>query len=270
MFAPAETVPGGFDPQTHTVANTMLACRDRLMPSYEGFVEHANKTAEAHDLVTELDKWVEDEIKEGLQHNGNVVVFGEELGYNPSTEESDYWLLDGIDGTAMFVRGLPFCTNMAARIVGGEVVAAVIYNFTNDTLYTAEKSKGAFKNGKAIKVSDRELNAAQVTFESRLKSQDEVETFLALRSIAHHVTYSASGFDFAMIAEGKMEAKITSNPWAQQWDSAPGTLLVQEAGGQVTNLGQATYNFQNPNYIAANQPVHLALTEGENAIPLTH
>ena len=74
------------------------------------------------------------------------------------------------------------------------------------------------------------------------------------------------GWQFAMIASGKMEARIAKDGWGKDWDYAAGSLLVQEAGGVVANIGQKNYQYTNLDLIACNKVIYQELTEGRAAI----
>lgn len=262
-------VPIEFDQQTKNVAETMRTGRDKLLPFF-GNITFKAKSEDAHDVVTELDTWTEETIRDNLQQCGRIAVFGEELGYDPQTEEHDYWLLDGIDGTAAFTRGIASCTNMAARIVGNTVVAAVVYSFVNDELYVAERGKGAYKNGRPITVSDRGIHQAATRLEARADIEENVALASQLEVQTWPVHFMAGGIEYAYVAEGKIEARITNKPYGKHWDFAPGSLLVEEAGGMVANLGKTTYSFQDLDFIATNPRMFKDLTEGESPLlPLT-
>jgi fructose-1,6-bisphosphatase/inositol monophosphatase family enzyme len=69
-----------------------------------------------------------------------------------------------------------------------------------------------------------------------------------------------------MVASGKLDGRLALDPWGQDWDFAPGSLLVTEAGGIATNLGKNTYDYRNHNYIIANPLVHEELTVGPRAL----
>ena len=75
-----------------------------------------------------------------------------------------------------------------------------------------------------------------------------------------------AGYEFAMIATGRIEGRVCVDPYGKDYDFAPGTLLVSEAGGMVTNIGSRTFSIQNLNFIASNRLVHQALTQGADSI----
>jgi myo-inositol-1(or 4)-monophosphatase len=103
--------------------------------------------SDAHaSAVTELDRSTEQFLAERLHKlYPEIEFFGEESGGNDKA--SQFWLVDPIDGTGNFIRGLPFCTTMIALIQEGQPVFSVIYNFMTKEIYSAEKGKGATLNG---------------------------------------------------------------------------------------------------------------------------
>ena len=76
----------------------------------------------------------------------------------------------------------------------------------------------------------------------------------------------SSGFEFAMVASGKLDGRLCFDSYGKDYDFAPGSLLVEEAGGVVANIGSREYDYRNGNFIAANPLVFKQLTEGPDAI----
>lgn len=76
----------------------------------------------------------------------------------------------------------------------------------------------------------------------------------------------SAGFEYAMVASGKLEGRITLDAYGKIWDYAPGSLLISEAGGIVTNIGKETYDYRNLNAIATNPVIYRELTQGADAI----
>ena len=76
----------------------------------------------------------------------------------------------------------------------------------------------------------------------------------------------SAGFEFILVASGRLDARIAQDPYGYDWDYAPGSLLVEEAGGIVRNHGSNKYDYTNHDYIATNPVIYTALTEGENSI----
>ena len=117
----------------------------------------------APSVVTELDRSTEQFLAAKLRAaDSSIDFYGEENGGNDHAER--FWLCDPIDGTAHFVRGLPFCTTMLCLIENGGVVFSVIYDFVKDDVYWAEKGGGAWKNDEQIHVSNRNFKQRYLSF----------------------------------------------------------------------------------------------------------
>lgn len=224
----------------------------------------AVKSRDASDIVTQADRQIEQYLASELKKIDSAEFVGEEYGGDRSV--SRYWLCDPIDGTALFVRGLPFCTTMLALIEDGKVNFGAIYDFVRDEMYFATRGEGAFKDSEKIRVSERSIEAAFLGWETHLDKPENNDTVLRLRKKAGLVKYMCAGFEHALVASGKLEGRLCFDPWGYDWDYAPGTLLIEEAGGIVANLGKRTYDLQDKNFIAANPRVYAALTEGPDAI----
>lgn len=216
-------------------------------------------------IVTELDQKTEKFLEAELaKFSPNVGFRGEEYGIR--SHKDIMWLVDPIDGTAHYVRGLPFCTTMIALIENNEVILSVIHDFVRDDLYWAVRGQGAYCNDKRISVGERSLTQSIISFETTLDKHENYKKYLALRDKANIIATINCGFEFAMIASGKLDGRIGLDPYGMDWDYAPGSLLVTEAGGVATNIGIHTYGYKNHDYIIANKTVHAELTNGDNAI----
>jgi myo-inositol-1(or 4)-monophosphatase len=219
------------------------------------------KTNSPTDGVTELDRKVETFLAERLMsHDKTTGFFGEEYGQQGNTER--FWLADPIDGTAHFIRGIPFCTTMLALIEQGEAVFSIIYNFTQDAIYWAAKGEGAYRNEKRIHVSNRSLQESYLCYEMNLEDPQALAWWLAIRRrYAVFVKTVNTGFEYSLIAEGKLDGRICLKPSGKDWDYAPGALLVAEAGGTVRNIGKDTFDYQDHNFIAANEKIYREVSD---------
>ncbi|MES2630362.1 MAG: inositol monophosphatase [Patescibacteria group bacterium] len=216
-------------------------------------------------VVTELDRQTEQLLSTELGKFSSEVGFrGEEYGVQSEGETT--WLVDPIDGTAHFIRGLPFCTVMVALIEKGEVVMSVIYDFIHDDVYWAIKGQGAYRNDEKLSVSTRTLSQGLISFETRLENPENYSKYIALRSKTGIIATVNCGFEFAMIASGKIDGRIGLEPYGMDWDYAPGSLLVKEAGGVVKNIGSDTYDYKNHNFIITNPIIYDEITSGPSAI----
>lgn len=241
------------------------ATRASSLPHWGTAEVTARKSASAADIVTQVDLEIETYLrKEFAALDPGIGFVGEESGGD--RKAARHWLVDPIDGTAHFVRGLPFCTTMAALIENGRIIFSAIYDFLNDRMYHAEAGRGAFMNDVPIHVSERPFAGAYLFYESDLAKNDNAQTYTALTQRVLMLNTLSAGFEFAMVASGKIDGRICLDPYGKDYDFAPGAFLVQEAGGIVTNIGRRDFDYRNLNFIAANRPVHVALTEGPEAI----
>ncbi len=182
-----------------------------------------------HSPVTEWDVKVENAVCAALEQAFPELGFeGEETGLHGSRER--YWLVDPIDGTSSFIRGLHYSTNMAALIENGQTIAAVIYDFVMDVTYTATKGGGSFKNGQPIHVNDEREpgNLVMYSFSREIFGHiREATNALGIRSL---LPMGGAGHTYAMLAEGKIDGAVALRTGMGAYDNAPGVLLAEEAG----------------------------------------
>ncbi len=239
--------------------------RDITLPFYGKAESIAEKDGGTLDIVTELDRKVEKYLCDEFRKLDPSIGFvGEEFGGDRNVEK--FWLVDPIDGTLHFVRGMPFCTTMVALVDKGEVVFSAIYNFVDDVMYHAEKGKGAFANREKISVGDRPITHSVVILETKLEKPANREIRDKVRAKSWMMQIAGSGCELALVASGKIEARIAADGFGKDYDYAPGALLVQEAGGFVRNLGSASYDYKKTDFIAGNRHVVEGFTEGPEAV----
>ncbi|MEW5798862.1 MAG: inositol monophosphatase family protein [Bacteroidota bacterium] len=219
------------------------------------------KKGEETNLVTEIDKQSEKMIIGKIhQHFPNHDILGEESGAHDA--KSEYrWIIDPLDGTTNYTHGLPvFCVTIGVEYKG-EIIAGVIYDPNADEMFSAEKGKGAFLNGKKIRVStaDTLINSLLVTgFPYNVKENpgNVVEHFVHFLPVAQGIRrLGSAALDLAYIACGRLDGywEVFLNPW----DKAAGILLVREAGGKVTTFsGDEKDVIYNPNTLATNGLIH--------------
>lgn len=186
---------------------------------------------------------------------------GEESGGQSASGAPYRWIVDPIDGTTNFAHGLAlFCTSIALEI-DGRVDVGVIYDPMADELFTAERGQGARVNGRRLTVSaaDDLINALLVTGFPPSTSPDEREEqlkiFMAFLSRARAVRrLGSAALDLCFVAAGRFDAFWEQNLYA--WDVAAGGLLVEEAGGRVTNYTGVSYSPFDRQIVASNGALH--------------
>lgn len=237
--------------------------RPKLLETH-GAIEH--KLKDDRTAVTAMDLMVEERLRDMLAELDSSIGFsGEETGVD--YDQKTFWLVDPIDGTEPFIRGLPFATNMIALIDNGQPVMGIIYNFTLDHYYLAIKGHGATRNGHAIHVSDRPLDRALLVAGGGFAKAGLAGVTDRLRGKVFALAQvNASGFELSGIASGAYEGRIMWNSRSKPWDHAPGCLLIQEAGGRVENIGTqntkpGTWDYRNLQVLAANPVIFDDLME---------
>ncbi len=223
--------------------------RPRLLESH-GVANYDLKAD--YSVVTDFDKGLELAIKDVLRPLSNDVGFvGEEHGQEGP--EETFWFVDPIDGTEQFIRGLDACRTLLTLIQDGEPVYAFAYRFTTDDLFTAQKGKGAFKNGQILHASIRELGRCWVEVATDLKIPASVAAIVAISAVINSVVYTK---EFLNVIDGSVDAYVVMGGKGKMWDYAPRALMMREAGYKVTNIGSDTYNYKDLSLLAASHEVY--------------
>ena len=202
------------------------------------------------DYVTQVDIKVESIIIEELQktfpdHNYISEEIEEIKGSGDGINST--WIIDPLDGTTNFIHGFPYFAISIAHLEKNKLKHAVVIDVSRHEEYTASQGKGCFLNDKRIRVSGRRnlkgaliSNSSHDTNNNPLK-HDNLSTFRDLYN--HGLTIRRTGsavLDMANVAAGRLDGFWGSG--LQQWDLAAGALLVQEAGGLVSNfLGEPEF-----------------------------
>jgi myo-inositol-1(or 4)-monophosphatase len=190
-------------------------------------------------------------------------VYGEE-GTRSGLENEFRWYVDPLDGTTNFAHGFPaFCVvlGLERRSPGlaadqdGEMVAGVIYDPLRDEMFSTERGKGAWLNGRAIHVSKTASLQESLTatgFPSQKRhSSPNVHFYNEITLRSHGVRRAGSaGLDLAYVACGRLDGfwEFNLNPW----DTSAGVLLVEEAGGSVTHFDGGSFTLDSREVLATN------------------
>jgi len=193
-----------------------------------------------NDFVTEVDRAAEkaiiDVLRDAFPGHG---ILAEESG--ESGQESEYnWIIDPLDGTTNFIHGFPQYAVSIAQTKNGVLEHAVIYDPNNNEMFTASRGSGAFLNDRRIRVSRRtRLNEALIGTGFPFRQFDHVDAYLAMFKELTQKTAGirrpgAAALDLAYVACGRLDGfwEMGLSPW----DMAAGVLLIQEAGGLVSDL----------------------------------
>jgi histidinol-phosphatase len=195
--------------------------------------------------VSEADTVVEQIVRQRLAAvHPNDSIVGEEYGVSTAPDSARRWIIDPIDGTMSYVRGIPVWATLLALEVEDEVTVGVVSAPALGRRWWASRGGGAYLSDgtasapRALGVSKvRELTDAQLCF-GGLREWDEVNRADALLELGREC-WRARGFGdfwgYMLVAEGS--AEIALDPVAALWDLAATLLIVEEAGGRFTDLG---------------------------------
>lgn len=213
-----------------------------------------------NNLVTEADhaadKAILEVIKSAFPEHG---IVSEESKEKVST--SDYkWIIDPIDGTVNFANGIPICCVSIGLEYRGEMFMGAVYNPNLEEFFFAEKGKGASLNDEKIAVSSKTrlitsclVTGFPYTYLDNPNGPLEVFSKLIKKGIPVRRLGSAA-IDLCWVAAGRFDGFYEHE--LNAWDSAAGFLMVQEAGGKVTNLKGEPYSPYHPGIIATNGNIH--------------
>ena len=183
------------------------------------------------DIKLEIDKTAEKLIRQELQSTG-IEVLGEEFGGIRSS--SLQWVIDPLDGTANYFRGLDQCCVSIALLDGSDALIGIIYNFNTNEIYSAVKGYGAFLNDVKISVSNiARKNKASLTtgFPASESLESSMEFLNELKEWKKIRMFGSAALSCAYVASGKCDYYAEKGVYL--WDFAGGICIVQEAGGNV-------------------------------------
>lgn len=154
--------------------------------------------------------------------------------------ESNYvWVCDPVDGTAMYARHIPVAVFSLALVVDGESKVGVVYDVFTDTLYSAIKGEGAYKNGEKISVNNYELEDMRSVSNYDMWPEAEYKIYDIIKEIGNKTYFVSIGSVIrgAMcVASGEFNLAIFPGTKRKNCDIAAVKVIVEEAGGKVTNL----------------------------------
>lgn len=235
-----------------------------LQQYFNGPFEVSSKTT-LNDLVTEVDKRSETAIIDIIRAEyADHFILSEEVGEMKMA--SPYkWIIDPIDGTVNYANGIPICCVSIGVEKDGEMILGAVYNPFMNEFFLAEKGQGATLNDKRIHVSkktdldnaflvtgfpyhyDEIPNSPLLVFERFMKKGIPVRRL------------GSAAIDLCWVACGRFDGFW--EPHLQAWDSAAGYLIVEEAGGKVTDYSGQTYSPYQKKILATNGHIHDQMLE---------
>jgi len=215
------------------------------------------------DLVTEVDAEAERMIMEELL--GTFPTYGmlAEEGGELAGKEDARWIVDPLDGTTNYAHGLTiFCVSIALE-KAGEVVLGVVHDPIRQDTFVAERGRGADLNGEPIKVSDtdeliRALIATGFPYD-RAEMPEALELFGRLAATTRGMRrLGSAALDLCYVAAGRLDGYYERGIWP--WDLAAGSVILEEAGGKLTNYRGDVLDLAGREIVASNGRLHAAMT----------
>lgn len=255
------------------IKNTLLKATEagakELQRFFNGDFKITNKEG-INNPVTEADHASEKAIFEIIKNDfPDHFILSEEAG--EIKMDSDYkWIIDPIDGTINFANGIPICCVSIGLEHNGKIVMGAVYNPLMHEFYFAEKGSGAFLNDKKITVSNKTkvvesclVTGFPYTYLDTPNGPLQVFEKLIRKGVPVRRLGSAA-IDLCWVAAGRFDGFYEHK--LQAWDSAAGFLMVEEAGGKITDFKGNYYSVYQPHLLATNGKIHdelLGIINGE-------
>jgi myo-inositol-1(or 4)-monophosphatase len=213
----------------------------------------------ASDYVTRVDRESEQVIIKTIQSAFPDHHYLAEETIQEALKREYLWIIDPLDGTTNFIHGYPQFSVSIALQYRGHIILGVIFDPLKKELFTAEKDKGAFQNKKPMRVSNTTIRESLITTGFPFRKKEFIDLYLNLfRNIFHKVSdirrAGSAALDLAWLAAGRCDGffEIGLSPW----DIAAGSLIIEEAGGTISDFGGGGEFLSTGNIVAGTPHTH--------------
>jgi len=250
---------------TEEIAIDIILKTGKYLKKNLGKIKEVKFKDAAVNLVTDIDRKAEDMVLSGLKRYFSEDAFlSEEIGEIKGSSRRK-WILDPLDGTTNYAHGFPFYTISLALEDDGKPVLGLVLDPERNELFSARRNCGAFLNNERIRVSDiSELNkcllATGFSYKIRTSKDNNVSHFKDFLFTSQAVRRAGSAsLDLCYVACGRFDGfwELELNPW----DTAAGWLIIEEAGGKVTDFSGKKYNHYLKEVLASNGKIHEKMSQ---------
>jgi len=248
----------------NTAQSAIRSAGDVLMKHFGAIQQEHIDSKQAFDFVTFADREAERILIEQLH-----AVFPDHSFYAEESQRAPAggyrWIIDPLDGTTNYVHGVPHFAISVALEREGEIILGLIYDPTRDEMFRAEIGRGAFLNDAPISVSSISdpavsLLATGFPFKQKQNLDAYLASFQALfQQVSGIRRIGSAALDLAYVACGRFEGywELGLSPW----DVAAGSLLVQEAGGRISDFSGGAQAVWHGNVVASNGALHAMMLQ---------
>ncbi len=246
------------------LATAIAAAREAgkiLMAAYSGGRESLDvKYKKFLEPVTLADNASNDAILRRISKTfPNDDIVSEEGNGADTIGTKPVWVIDPLDGTTNFINHIPLFAVAIARMENGVPTVAVIYDPVHDEMFAAERGKGATLNGMPMHTTTRDVTRGALLIAGRgYRDHDRVRHGKIIYSLERVTPYfrrlGSAAIMLSALAAGRADALILTGN--KPWDTVAGTLLVEEAGGKVTDYCGRRWTHKSQDLLATNGPIH--------------
>lgn len=254
---------------TQNVATKAAYNSAKILCGHFGHLDRIDKKGPM-DLVTAADIESENQIIETIHARfPDHAILAEESGNLNNSSTDCLWIIDPLDGTTNFAHQLPMFSISIAFCAFGEISVGVVLNPVTGEFFSAIKGQGARLNGNAIAVSDqKQLSESLLVTGFPYDFKKNVAPFMArfqscLTASIGVRRLGSAALDLCWVACGRFDGFWEEH--LKPWDTAAGMLIVQEAGGEVSDFSGTPYSVEKPEILATNGHIHKELRQVLNS-----
>ncbi|MCW9078492.1 MAG: inositol monophosphatase [Gammaproteobacteria bacterium] len=247
------------NPTTNIAVRAARQAGNVIMRSFSRLDSLTVSEKNVNDFVSEIDRNAENAILDTIHkaYPGHAIL-AEESGAHG--KDDFQWIIDPLDGTTNYLHGFPQFAISIALTHRGRLESAVVYDPLRDEMFTADRGGGALLNDRRLRVTDQKvLKGALLGTGIPYRDQRYMDAYLGMLKDFTQETAGirrpgSAALDFAYVAAGRLDGFWELG--LSVWDFAAGALLVEEAGGVVSDIAGGSRHLETGNVIAANIRLH--------------